>query len=509
MKRSIFAGLLVLAISLSGCKAIDISDQQFDILPQQQDVSSVSEPEQTAPVSEVCLAYNMNDSLNPYTMTSQLNHELIPLLYDSLTRLDKTFKPQNQLATEVIVEGKLCTVKYNRSAQFSDGTLLTGKDIVYSIATASASDDNWKAMLQNVAGCSINDDGDVEIKLHQEDADFACLLSFPIIKENTATADHPTGVSKFYLSGMQGNDAVLTANQLYYGNTGNLKTIRLVGVSDADALTFSLKTGDIDVVYSDLNDTELSNMSTSSVPVSLNHLVYLGVNSGRGLLSKAEFRKAVSTALNRDELVSTAYLTRANAARYPFHPDFYRLQKMELPAPRNLTAADALLDGMGLTQKDADGYRLQNGTPITLSLLVNSENACRNAAATLIAGQLKQIGVKVDVVSKSFSQYQASLSRHDYDLYIGETRMMDNMDFSMLMSGGSLGFATAYSEELVNLYRAYKSTGTNIEAFCEAFNEQSPFIPLVFRQGLISFNREFRAEIVATEQDIFYNIVEW
>jgi peptide/nickel transport system substrate-binding protein len=86
---------------------------------------------------------------------------------------------------------------------------------------------------------------------------------------------------------------------------------------------------------------------------------------------------------------------------------------------------------------------------------------------------------------------------------------MDNMDVSMLLSGGALGYAAPYSAELADLYRAYKNTGAGLEAFCEAFAGQMPLIPLAFRQGLVSFNREFRAEIVATGQDIFYNIVEW
>ncbi len=130
------------------------------------------------------------------------------------------------------VDGNLCTVKYNRQAKFSDGTLLTAKDIVYSVTLASSSDTNWKAMLQNVAGCSINEQGDVEIKLYQADADFASLLSFPIIKENTAAQDLPVGVGRFKFTRKDGSDALLEANPAYYGNTGNIRTVRLVNVED-------------------------------------------------------------------------------------------------------------------------------------------------------------------------------------------------------------------------------------------------------------------------------------
>lgn len=185
------------------------------------------------------------------------------------------------------------------------------------------------------------------------------------------------------------------------------------------------------------------------------------------------------------------------------------MEDLELSTPRELARAEELLAGMGLTQKDENGYRLRNGQPVTLRLLVNSENACRNAAATLLAEQLRQLGVQVTVESQSFTQYQASLSRRDYDLYIGETRLMDNMDFSVLLSGGALSYSTPYIESLSELYGSYRSTGAGIGTFCEAFAEQSPFIPLVFRQGQVSFNRSFDAQIVATEQNLFYNLSEW
>ncbi|WP_195276371.1 ABC transporter substrate-binding protein [Anaerotruncus rubiinfantis] len=510
MKQKLCIVALALSVLLAGCSGMEVTDQQFGLPNQPAENEPVQEKPVPEPVSTVNLAYSVNDTLNPYTMTTKLNRELVPLLYDSLTRPDKSFQPEYQLATEIIMQEKACTVKFRRNAQFSDGTLLTGEDITYSIQTALTTDTNWRTMLQNIANYTVNTDGDVVIQLYQEDANFPALLTFPIIKKGTAGADYPTGVSKFYVSGTWGNTGVvLTANPIYYGDTGSIETVMLANASDPDALAFNLKSGDIDLVYSDLSSPELANMSASSVPVSLCNLVYLGINGNYGWLARAEFRQAISLAVNRDEIVSKAYVSRARATRYPFNPEFYRMNAMELSTPRSLTQADALLDGIGLSSRDDNRMRLVNGRPLTLRLLVNSENAYRNAAATLVTEQLAQIGIKVEVVSQAFSQYQQTLQNGDYDLYLGETRLMYNMDIAPLLAGGALGYFTAYSEELSDSYRAYRATGAGIESFCELFLAQSPFVPLVFRQGSVSHNREFRAEIVATEQDIFYNIVEW
>ena len=324
MKKRFYALLAALAVLLGGCAPVDLSDQQqVDITGQlQESAPSATEAEESAaPVEgEVRVAYDPSDSLNPYTMTSQLNRQLVPLLYDSLTRPDKTWRPENLLAREITqTDGKQYVVKLRGDALFWDGTRLDGKDVIYSFTTAVASDSNWKQMLQNVSGCSVNSDGDVVFRLYSADADFPALLSFPIVKEGTAGEDFPVGVSKYYVSGTWRQGVVLEQNPLYWQEAGSIKKVLLVGVSDPGALGFSLRTGDVDLVYSDLSDPELSNLSAQSAPVSLNNLVYIGINGSRGLLAEPAFRQALSLAVNRDELVQKAYVSRARATMYPLN----------------------------------------------------------------------------------------------------------------------------------------------------------------------------------------------
>lgn len=457
------------------------------------------------------MAYDPSDSLNPYTMTSQLNRQLVPLLYDSLTRPDKTWRPENLLAREITqTDGQAVRREAAR------GRALLGRHPLGRQGRHLLVHDRGRLRLQLEADASER----VGLLSQQRrrrrlPALFRrrgfppALLSFPIVKEGTAGEDFPVGVSKYYVSGTWRQGVVLEQNPLYWQEAGSIKKVLLVGVSDPGALGFSLRTGDVDLVYSDLSDPELSNLSAQSAPVSLNNLVYIGINGSRGLLAEPAFRQALSLAVNRDELVQKAYVSRARATMYPLNPDFYRMESIELSAPRDLTRAGELLDELGLRQKDDDGWRLRYGAPVTLRLLVNSENAARTAAAALIAEQLARLGIRVEVVSQSFSQYQSSLAGYNYDLYIGETRLMDNMDFSLLLNGGALGYAAPYSEYLSDLARAYRATGTGVGTLCEAFSAQTPFIPLVFRQGAVSFERAFQAEILATEQDIFYNIMEW
>lgn len=507
MKLRVLALLTATIYLLCAC-GNTVSDQQFDFFPDLSEPEPQQEINSGEVVTQVSLAYNVNDSLNPYKMVTQQNQELIPLLYDSLVVVNKQLEPKNQLADTITQSGYEYTVKL-KQVQMSDGEVITPADVVYSAKLAMNAGGKWSEQLSNLSDVKAGD-GEVIFALHTPDAGFASLLTFPVIKDGTGEMDFPIGVSRYYLSGTWGTTGgSLIANHLYYGDASTVENIKLVHVTDPDGLLFNIKSGDLDVIYSDLSSTKFSELASNGTPVPLTNLVYIGVNANRGLLGRAEFRAAVSKALNRDELVSKAYVSRADAAMYPFHPSFYQMKDVDVSAPRNLTEADALLNELGLTDRDGDGYRMYNGQAITLSLLVNSENTYRNAAATLITEQLRQIGVRVEVVSKPSQECQQTIGNNQYDLYIGEVRLKENMDISILLRGGALGTSAAYDEALMQAYQQYRSSGEGIESFCSQFTAQSPFIPLVYRQGMVFHNRNFQSGMIATQQNIFYNIDEW
>ena len=509
MKHKIIAVALAALFALTGCMQTDLGDQQPEFIGGGQETVLPEPNEPTQDNDRVLLAYQPEDSLNPYRMTSALNRQLTPLLYDGLVRTDPTFRPEYLIAADVRMEETACTVSLRKDARMSDGIAVTAEDVIYSAGLARAAGSPWAQMMQNVAEVSQTEAGDVRFVLSRADADFASLLIFPIVKKGTGEQDFPVGVSRYYVSGTTSDGLLLLQNAIYYRPQGNVEQIQLVGVKDSNALSFGVKAGEIDLAFSDLSVPELTSLTTSNVAVTMNHLVFVGINGTRGLLAMPEFRHALSLAVNRDQMVAHAYVGRGDAAVFPVHPRFYRLEEPELSTGGDIIRAEQLLDGLGLEQRNAEGWRLYQNMPLELTLLVNSENSMRNSAATLLMEQLAEVGIKVSIVSKSFSQYQDALLSSQYDLYIGETRLMPNMDFSALLSGGTLGYSTAYSEQLTERLRAYRAAGEQMPELCEMFTAQSPFIPLLFRQGILSLSESFVETPVATEQDLFYNIADW
>lgn len=102
-----------------------------------------------------------------------------------------------------------------------------------------------------------------------------------------------------------------------------------------------------------------------------------------------KFRQAVSLAINRKELIDTIYYGYASLPMDLVGEEFSAF---------DVAKANALLDEMGLTNKDADGYRLYEDGSVIEILLEHGGHAPDIApVAELVATYLKAIGIKVTV----------------------------------------------------------------------------------------------------------------
>jgi peptide/nickel transport system substrate-binding protein len=101
------------------------------------------------------------------------------------------------------------------------------------------------------------------------------------------------------------------------------------------------------------------------------------------------FRQAVSLAINRQELIDTIYYGYASLPLDTVGEEFSKY---------DVAKANQLLDDMGLTEKDGDGYRkYPDGSTITMLLEHSAPAPDITYVADLIPTYLKAIGLKTDV----------------------------------------------------------------------------------------------------------------
>ncbi len=114
------------------------------------------------------------------------------------------------------------------------------------------------------------------------------------------------------------------------------------------------------------------------------------------LLRDVQFRKALSLAINRDEINQLIFLGQAPPTYDMFPFDSLRNDpEIRSLYEYNVDEANRLLDELGLTEKDRDGFRLRpDGNPIQLTISVDIGYAIHPDVMELVANYWSKVGIK-------------------------------------------------------------------------------------------------------------------
>ena len=484
-------------LSLAGCSTLPKGADQSSAPPASAPESTVSSPEEPL---DFTICYSSEDSLNPYKAKTQVNVLLASLLYDSLTVLDDQWQPQLSLAASVTKEDpRRYRVALRENAVFSDGSAVTAADVVSSFNQAKSSE-TYQALLLNLLSCTAEAD-EVVFTLAAPDPQFSACLTFPILREGTD--DAPVGGGRYLLE--KGERPRLIWNSHYEGEHST-DVIYLRYLADRDSMIRGLETGVVSYYFDDLSNGEIPRISTASASIQLPNLVFLGFNSENEHLSKPAVRRAIDAAVNRAGIADSSFAGRAVAAQSPFPPVWEPAVEIKgFETGENLDAAVAQLEQAGYNTKGAAGQ----GETLSLTLLCSDSNSFRLAAAKQLEEQLEKAGIAVTVESMGFSDLEKRLEKGDFDLYIGEIRLTANMSLSPLLTeGGAAAYGINPEGAAAQAWSAYLAGEKTLADFCADFVEDSPFLPLCWRQGIAAYDRNMSG-VTPTAFDVYYGLESW
>ncbi len=504
---------LCLVLGLCGCSSAENPNNEQ------------STPQSVYVGDGISLACNTADSFNPYKSKTGLNRLIGSLLYDALFSVDNTYNPVNVLADTVTYENGVCTVTL-KSALFSDGSAVTSEDIIYSFNLSKASS-RYSAKLVGVSAASGADTKTVVFTATKKDAYMVNLLTFPIIKKGSDLLKNednvelpPIGCGRYKL-----NDDLtgLTANENHYMTVPTVKNVKLINTPDEEALSHAIEIGAVDMYYTDLSDCNILRMSGNRVNVTLNNLVYIGVNLNKSILKNSYMRHGISSALNREKICEDGYYTNAVAATGVYNPAWQAVKGIQsIQTTSKIEISIENFKKIGYNKRNNEEFFVNAaGDVIELRLLVNKENTFRNNAAELIKSQLAAAGIKIKIESVPYNQYLARLKAGQFDLYLAEVSINDNMDLTeLLCSGGKAAYGiekVADSKEnkeeqtdevpqTVKLEQVvkglYSGTSTVSDVASMAVSEMH-IIPVCYRTGILFCSSEIKNPQVVSSMDIY------
>ncbi len=490
--------MLAVCVSISGCSMLEKDTSSAASSEISSAASSQAEDQGGAVKTSVLkISYDSGDSLNPYTAQNRLNLDLSTLLYSSLIRLDASLNPSYDLASDIQLEGTQCQVTLREGALFSDGSAVTAEDVVASMELAMDST-AYTGRFQNVDSVTAQD-GKVLIHLKSADPYFASTLDFPIIKQGTE--EYPVGSGK-YVYEKDGVTAKLTANPDYYGGEMSLQTIELVHMADQEAIQHALEINMLSFYVTDLSDGSTpGRFAAATEQIQLPNLVYAAISPKLDTTETAAIKRAISLAIDREQLALQAYSSYAAAATTPFMPGWMGIHEVEgWSSTADSKTAQEMLGAEGYERAEATAPLTKNGKTLTVEILVNEENTARVQVAQLMAQSLNDLGISASVNSLPFDQYQTAIERGKYDLYIGEVKLSPNMDLSTLLADN------AQAQEQFSTMR---SGGMTMQQYVDGFEENPPFIPICYRKGMMAYSRNIGGVEGSSYADPFHGIESW
>ncbi len=468
------------------------------------------------------VAYRSGSSLNPLATDSAINLALADLQFESLVRLGKDFSPELYLAERIdnSADYRVYTVTVRQDIVFSDGSPLTAEDVRQTLeAVAATPTSAYYGRLAQMESVTTVGEYQVVITLRTPDPYFRSALSLPIVKAGSLAAD-ARGTGR-YVIGQDESGTVLSYNPNWHGGAVETQTIRLYDLEDADALRYSLKTGEIDFLYTEAVGEAVSTAST--LEVSMQQAALLVPNCNRAPFSDAAFRRALSAMLDREALMSAAD-AYGRLAVTPLHPEHYALSGLQLPSvltgddvTEQAQAMIALLESMGYTSVDAGTgirYRTQGNQTQQLQFRLTylQGDSAREAFVQSLADQLLAVGIGLTLQPcGDETELATAVAGGDYDLLLTEVRLSPQGDLSSLIGAGGLFSAaqgTAYTTTQAAYLAAWSGTDS-MQTFLNTFAQELPYIPLFYRNAAVMYSRDFDAGIEARPDAVFYNAQTW
>lgn len=466
-----------------------------------------------------------------------------------MNRQTQTLEPELAQSWKVSKDDKQITFKLRSGISFSDGTPFSAEDIAYTVqqmmdpSLHSPTGDAFRSgpgtvttriisptqititFPAPVAGLDRQFDQVAILSAHSPKKEMAVLGPFMV-------ADYKAGAT-----------VLLKRNPNYWKTDAQgrklpyLDSIKLDIQPNRDVEMLRFKRGELDLIntldseyFDKLSSTSPQVVHDAGPSLDSEQMWFNEVAKAplpqykKNWFRSAAFRRAISEAINRDDMARLVFRGHAQAAIGPVSPanKFWFNARLK----PTIYSSDAAFKSL-----QSEGFRLENGAlkdkegnAVVFSIITNSGNKYRERMATMIQDDLQKIGIHVNVVTLDFpSLIERMTQTFDYEaILLGLTNLgLDPNDLMNVWLSSSENHQwnpqekapeTAWEAEIDRLMRVQASSA-DAKKRKEAFDrvqeiavEQEPFIFLVNKNALsaISTNVQGASPVMVVPQT-FWN----
>jgi len=444
-----------------------------------------------------------------------------------VNRQTQNLEPELAQSWKVSKDGRQISFRLRSGISFSDGTPFTAEDVAYTVqqlmdpALHSPTGDAFRSGTGNVE-TKVVSPTQIWIRFPAQVAELDRLFDQVAILSQHSPKKEMAVLGPFMVADYKPGSTVLLNRNPNYWKTDEhghklpyLDSIHLDIQPNRDVEMLRFKRGELDLINS-LDSEYFDKLAATSPQVVhdagasldseqlwFNEVAKSPIPSyKKDWFRSVNFRRAISEAINREDLSRVVFHGHAQPAVGPFSPAnkswFNARLKPQIYSP------DAALKAL-----QSDGFRLENGTlkdiggnEVVFSIITNAGNKYRERMAVLIQEDLQKLGIHVNVVTLDFpSLIERMTQSFDYEAIILGLTNVDldpNGEMNVWLSSSENHQwnpqqktpETPWEAEIDRLMRAQASS-SDAKKRKEAFDrvqeivvEQEPFIFLINKNSL-------------------------
>ncbi len=435
------------------------------------------------------------------------------LVYDKLVAPSPYVdEPQPWLATAVRqVDPSTWEVDLRQGVSWHDGQPFTVDDVVFTFDyMTKAPTGRWTHHVTTIPNIS------AVTPIDTDTVRFACgfpcpelgtvtLADLPIIPKHVwsavppdtakAVKSLPVGTGPYRLVDHNPTSGYrFEANPTYFAGAPRVRELVMPVIEDPSATFTALRSGEIDATARPLSPELIDQFSDSNqvdvIKTAPLQFPELRMNFERSPFEQPMLRRAISRALDRDQLLETVFLGQGRPADkgYP-HPDA-PFANPSLSTPYAPDEARRLLDQAGFLDRDGDGVREGPDGPLRFQLFVTASLPIDVRAAELVSEDLREVGIETQVTGTDAATVANLFTTREFDLAISTITahgVADPDQFVMSHLSGYLWRAPKIPyPEFDALYDKWEAATTNadrnavLQDMQALFNRQPTSIPLYY-----------------------------
>jgi peptide/nickel transport system substrate-binding protein len=352
--------------------------------------------------------------LNPILANDTASSEIADWLFNGLFKYDKDGNPSEDLALSHTFESKTkLIIKLKKNVKWHDGEEFTSKDVIFTYNTILNPKvfNSIKSNYKEVKSVKAIDDYTIEVIYKK--AYFKALeiwmvgiLPSHLLKDekNLMTSSfnkNPIGTGPYILKSFKvGQNIKLKANDNYFEGRPKIDELLYKFIPDTNTSFLFLKQKKLDLAG--LTPLQIDRQIDNNFKESFNIIEkpstsysYVGLNLKNEKFKDIRIRKALSLAINRQELVDILFFGHGKVCNGPFLPGSFAYNDKVKPIIQDIPKAKKLLKELGYDKNN----------PFSFEIITNTGNDTRINAAQILQYQLSKAGINMKIRVMEWQAY--------------------------------------------------------------------------------------------------------